>query len=240
MRLSKKQRQKVDINKFAPEIVKVPVSKIGYAPWNPNTMDELGFNLLVKSLDEIGLAENVGLFPVERLAEEYPDYQSSNPGVEWVTFSGEHRVRAVKELDPDGEVNAVVVDAGLDELKTWTVRFNVLRGRLDPRAFFKLFREVAATKGDAAAEEMMGLAHERALDELYEATKRSLPWDRRDLLRRDKCGSVADLAREAAALTADIPVSPAVPPGEFPEYGEGIATAYRCPKCGYEWSGKPK
>jgi hypothetical protein len=28
-------------------------------------------------------------------------------------------------------------------------------------------------------------------------------------------------------------------PQEFSEYGEDIATEYSCPKCGYQWSGKP-
>jgi ParB-like chromosome segregation protein Spo0J len=32
----------------------------------------------------------------------------------------------------------------------------------------------------------------------------------------------------------------AMPPEDFPDHGEGIATDYRCPKCQYEWSGKPK
>src|SRR5690606_363382 len=29
-------------------------------------------------------------------------------------------------------------------------------------------------------------------------------------------------------------------PGRFKEYGDEIATDYRCPSCGYEWSGKPR
>lgn len=29
-------------------------------------------------------------------------------------------------------------------------------------------------------------------------------------------------------------------PDSFKEYGEDIETEYCCPKCGYEWSGKPK
>ena len=29
-------------------------------------------------------------------------------------------------------------------------------------------------------------------------------------------------------------------PDDFGEYDEGIDTEYSCPKCGYEWSGKPK
>ncbi len=30
------------------------------------------------------------------------------------------------------------------------------------------------------------------------------------------------------------------PPEDFQEYGDDIETQYCCPKCGYEWSGKPK
>ncbi|KKL26717.1 hypothetical protein LCGC14_2392510 [marine sediment metagenome] len=31
-----------------------------------------------------------------------------------------------------------------------------------------------------------------------------------------------------------------VPPEDFPEYSDDIETEYCCPKCRYEWSGKPK
>ena len=33
---------------------------------------------------------------------------------------------------------------------------------------------------------------------------------------------------------------PAIPPSDFPEVGDDIQTDYKCPMCGYEWSGKPK
>ncbi|MEK7153632.1 MAG: hypothetical protein AAB834_06790, partial [Patescibacteria group bacterium] len=29
------------------------------------------------------------------------------------------------------------------------------------------------------------------------------------------------------------------PPEEFPVYDETLETAFKCPKCAYEWSGKP-
>lgn len=32
----------------------------------------------------------------------------------------------------------------------------------------------------------------------------------------------------------------AEPPDDFKELGEDVKTDYRCPSCGYEWSGKPK
>lgn len=31
-----------------------------------------------------------------------------------------------------------------------------------------------------------------------------------------------------------------VPPAEFPSYDEDIETEHKCPKCGYEWSGKSR
>jgi predicted Zn-ribbon and HTH transcriptional regulator len=31
-----------------------------------------------------------------------------------------------------------------------------------------------------------------------------------------------------------------VPPTAFNEYDDDLETTFRCPKCSYEWSGKPK
>jgi len=47
---------------------------------------------------------------------------------------------------------------------------------------------------------------------------------------------IEETARSAGAF-----IPPDVePPEGFQEYDDGIATDYCCPKCGYEWSGKPK
>lgn len=43
---------------------------------------------------------------------------------------------------------------------------------------------------------------------------------------------------ELTALLAGAMEQPA-PPESFAEYGEDIEIEYHCPKCGYEWSGKP-
>lgn len=43
-------------------------------------------------------------------------------------------------------------------------------------------------------------------------------------------------APEFDATAASTPV----PPAEFPSYDENIETEHRCPKCGYEWSGKSR
>ena len=61
------------------------------------------------------------------------------------------------------------------------------------------------------------------------------------LLREVDTGSaalqemLAGLAEQAGVMPADVE-----PPEGFAEYDEDLETAYRCPKCGYEWAGKPK
>lgn len=58
---------------------------------------------------------------------------------------------------------------------------------------------------------------------------------------------LSDLGPDLVALAGVTPealadilatASPA-PPSEFPEHGTDIPVDYRCPKCHYEWSGKP-
>lgn len=41
-------------------------------------------------------------------------------------------------------------------------------------------------------------------------------------------------------LASDILGKQVDAPDDFQEYGDDIETEYCCPKCGYEWSGKPK
>lgn len=44
---------------------------------------------------------------------------------------------------------------------------------------------------------------------------------------------LGELAKKARGKLPD-------PPGDFPEFDGDIPTDHRCPKCGYEWSGKAK
>jgi|APTNR8051073442_1049403.scaffolds.fasta_scaffold08426_3 ParB-like chromosome segregation protein Spo0J len=46
--------------------------------------------------------------------------------------------------------------------------------------------------------------------------------------------------RELDALLGPINGDGAAAPAEFAAYDEGVATEHRCPKCGYEWSGKSR
>lgn len=63
---------------------------------------------------------------------------------------------------------------------------------------------------------------------------------------RDDGGNVDELGWNANELRAAINVAESKPvretqaPESFREVDEGVATEYRCPKCSYEWSGRPK
>ncbi|MFD8226933.1 ParB N-terminal domain-containing protein [Streptomyces massasporeus] len=62
-----------------------------------------------------------------------------------------------------------------------------------------------------------------------------------DLVGTGYAVSEADLFGQADAPEFDATAVPApVPPAEFPSYDEDIETEHRCPKCGYEWSGKSR
>ncbi|HYW24193.1 MAG TPA: ParB N-terminal domain-containing protein [Terriglobales bacterium] len=47
-----------------------------------------------------------------------------------------------------------------------------------------------------------------------------------------------DVRRLVSFLAGDGAASAVEPPDEFPAYGDDIATDFRCPSCGYEWSGQ--
>lgn len=47
-------------------------------------------------------------------------------------------------------------------------------------------------------------------------------------------------AGELERLLGNVPDSTVEAPAVFSEYDESLETAYECPKCHYEWSGRPK
>lgn len=67
----------------------------------------------------------------------------------------------------------------------------------------------------------------------------------KELREMDSVDSIGFEAGQIDSLIASFtvdenPDSGGEPPDEFGSYGDSIRTDYRCPKCSYEWSGKPK
>jgi metal-sulfur cluster biosynthetic enzyme len=58
------------------------------------------------------------------------------------------------------------------------------------------------------------------------------------LLQEVQTGDAAVMAMLSELAEANGITPDRQSPEDFPEYGEDLACDYRCPKCGYEWSGK--
>ena len=127
-------------------------------------------------------------------------------------ISGHQRVASLKERYGESAV----------EIKITEEKDGEKRGFVEPEHI--QYREVSWDEGKA------GLAR-------LAANKHGGEWDD-DLLQEelDKLAKL-DVNIELSGFGSDFGIEP---PDEFEEYTDEIETDYKCPKCGYEWSGKPK
>jgi len=127
-------------------------------------------------------------------------------------ISGHQRVASLKERYGESAV----------EIKITEEKDGEKRGFVEPEHI--QYREVSWDEGKS------GLAR-------LAANKHGGEWDD-DLLQEelDKLAKL-DVNIELSGFGSDFGIEP---PDEFEEYTDEIETDYKCPKCGYEWSGKPK
>lgn len=156
-------------------------------PWNPNVEDGTTFNELVESIKENGFVE-----PIQVV--------ESNGG--FVIIGGEHRWKAAK-LAGLTEIPAVILDWDEDKQKVETVKLNVLRGKLDPEKFTKLFQELEKKYGREPLRKLMGLGRKDAeFRRLLREVKKNVPEEmQREIEKRaDKIKNVEDLAAVVNSL----------------------------------------
>lgn len=178
-----RREDKVVADGVKKEVVYLPVERIRKNEWNPNVQKDNVFNALVENIREIGFVEPIMVKP-----EEDETY---------LLISGEHRWEAAKVLG-FVEIPAYVMDEFDEDLvKFQTVRMNVLRGKLDPVRFTKLFDNMAEKYGQELTKQMMGMVDEQAFEELYIDVKRNLPDEIAEKLddARDEIKTVDDLSR---------------------------------------------
>jgi len=165
------------------EIVYLDINSVKPNEWNPNTQSESVFNALTENIREIGMTEPIMVKP-----EDDGTY---------LIVSGHHRWEACKVLGM-AEVPAYVMDEfDMDAAKFQTVRMNMLKGKLDPVKFTKLFDQMADKYGKELTKEMMALVDAKAFDQLYVNVKKELPKELQDKLGKAKkeMKTVDDLSR---------------------------------------------
>lgn len=161
--------------------------------------------------------------------EEAPDQLLANPG-NWRIHPKAQQDALSDALDDIGWIQQVVVNQRTGHLVDGHLRVSLALRNNEPTV------PVLYVDLDER-EEALALATLDPISAMAAADKAKL-----DALLHDvDTGSAAlqemlsELAEQAGVTPADVE-----PPQDFPEYGEDLETEYRCPKCGYEWSGKPK
>jgi len=172
------------------EVKMLPINSVIPNQWNPNVEDPDTFNELVENIKDVGFVDPIQVVPVEG---------------GYMIVGGEHRWKAAKLAGLE-EIPAVILEGWDEDLqKAQTVRMNVIKGKLDPEKFTRLFKELERKYGKDAARRMVGLANKDAeFRRLLKETTKDMPAEvRKELEKRlDKIRNVEDLAAVVNSLYA--------------------------------------
>ena len=175
----------LDVHEKNIEVVNLPISRVKPNTFNPNTQSEEVFNALVENIREIGMVEPILVVP---------DSQSDG---DYVVISGEHRLEACRVLGYETIPAIIRQEFDEDMQKFQTVRMNVLKGKLDPVKFTKLFDDMAQKYGEQMTKQMMMFVDDKAFKDVYMSVKKELPKDLQEKLEKtkDEIKTVDDLSR---------------------------------------------
>jgi hypothetical protein len=154
------QRTKERIKSVMKEL---PIDKVVCNSWNPNVMDEKEFNLLVKNVQEIGMA--VPITVVEKKDGTY------------MIIGGEHRWKAAR-LTGEKTIPAVVyreADISDDFVRFQTMRLNMIHGKIDPKKFIDMYNSLSSRYSEEVLKESMGFLNQAEWDRLLSKVKAGLP-----------------------------------------------------------------
>lgn len=175
---------------FEGELKWIPIDEISSAPWNPNAEDAATFNELVDNLKEMGFGDTITVIPSEG---------------GYVLVSGEHRWKAAKIAGMMVVPAMVRTDWNVDQAKMQTVAMNVIRGKLDPLKFTRLYKDLEKAYGPEAVRKLMGLSKKDGeFRRLMKEVTKGLPERVQTEIakRADKIRNVEDLAAVVNSLYA--------------------------------------
>ncbi len=194
------QHKKVDLRYIS-------VDKIHPNDWNPQNQDELTFQRLCDEIRDVGFVDPLEVVPIE--------------GGDYRILGGEHRWQAAKVVGLEELPCAVLVDEKWqdeDLQKFTTVRLNVLKGKMDPEKFAKLYQEMAGKYGAESLQNLMGYVDTKGFQKLVGDVKRgmkkSLPKDMQEEFdeRAKEAKTVEDLSNIIQHM--------------FARYGDTVSASY--------------
>jgi len=159
------------------DIVWIPIDQLYADEENPNEEEPEIFAALVEEIKEHGFIDPVRVV------------QFKEDGF-WIV-AGAHRVAAGRVLGMT-KVPCVVQELSENERKIRLIRENVIRGRLNPFKFTRLFNRLRKQYDPDYLRSQMGLVSERAWKNLYRDIRKSLPPEIVDRLDKSK-GEIEDV-----------------------------------------------
>ncbi|MEW6613920.1 MAG: ParB N-terminal domain-containing protein [Thermodesulfobacteriota bacterium] len=144
-----------------PETILIDVGMIDRAEWNPNVMKDRKFNKLVEQIREVGILENIVVRKTEKDRYE--------------VVSGHWRYDAAKVAGYEKVPCVIREDWDDDKAKIQNMRFNVLKGDIDPLKFSKMWDDIAKSYDNEELKALMGFVEDREFERLYIDIKKSLP-----------------------------------------------------------------
>lgn len=141
----------------------VPIDLIEANEWNANEMDDPTFNRLVEEMETSGMVDPIQIVPAE--------------GGRFRIIGGEHRWQGARTLGWDKiPANILTDERFMDpELqKLLSVRLNVIKGKLNPEKFSKLYTEMAERYGAEQLKALFGFTESDAWQKLTKDLRSTL------------------------------------------------------------------
>lgn len=151
---------------------------------NPNEQDDATFNALVRSIQMEGWTEPVTAV-WDRARRKYE------------IVGGEHRWRAGKLLEVKIPVVVLPEDDFNRDRRDWNVvKANVLRGKLNPEKFARLYERMARKYDEETLKALMGFTSEDAFKRVFRQVKGALPPELQQALddAKEEIRTIDDLA----------------------------------------------
>ena len=163
----------------------IPVDKLEPVSWNANVMTDQELQRLEQSISRDGFLDAVAVIP----------------GVDgmFTINGGEHRWRAavnlgIKEIACDILWEDRWKDEGNQQLQS--VRFNVIKGKMNPEKFLSLHNKVVDKFGKEKIAELMGYTNQSGVDKIIKQVAKQM----RESLPEDMAERFDDQAKDAKTL----------------------------------------
>lgn len=141
----------------------IPVGMLAKNASNPNKMGSREFDLLVDNIEQTGLTDPILVRQIDVDSYEI--------------VGGHHRYEAASFLGFETVPCTVITDPDFDQDQAdfQLVRMNLIKGKLDPEAFFALYQKVAEKYSDDVLQESFGFADEAEFKKLITQMSKQLP-----------------------------------------------------------------